>query len=378
MYNLLKRLASSYNFHLLSFTYSEEEQKYLSGLKDFCQTVDVVFQQEAIDQMPKWRAYLRYLRMLGTPEILAYMRNETMREKVTETLSLYPISLIQIEYTQMAQYLPVNCELPSILVELDVFFETLRRRIRLPNIPRKKILAFLEWLKMRRYELGILNKFTKIVTMSEHDRNLLLRENSGLDIVAIANGVDCQFFEYSFDASIKNSVLFVGNFKHFPNVDGLLYFAGVIWPRVKEAVPDAKLVIVGNAPTPGVKRLASEDVKVVGRVPDMRPYYAKAAVCVIPLRSGSGTRLKLLEALSCGVPVVATSVGGEGLDIEDGANSFIADTPAEFAEKAVRLLKDKELRLRFSQAGRKFVESKYSWDLIAEEQSKVYKELLRI
>lgn len=375
VYNLLKQLSNKYAFHLLCFIYSEDERKYIPDLQDFCETIDVVLKKEP-PELSRWRSYLRYIGMLSTPDFIVHMRSEEMERKIAEMLQEYPIDIIQIEFTQMAQYLPINSKTPSILVELDIFFETLRKRLRIPMKWRKKMLAFLEWAKMRQYELAVLPRFTKIVTMSDHDRELLRARNSKLDTVTIPNGVDCSFFNYNFNPSIEGSVLFVGNFMHSPNVDGVLYFAREIWPGIKDVIPDAKFTVVGNAPTDEIKSLASDDVVIKGGVPDLRPYYAESAVCVIPLRIGSGTRLKLLEALACGVPVVTTPVGAEGLNLENGNHCLIADSAAEFASGMIKLLENRELRMKLSQNGRRLVESKYDWDIIAVQQDELYPLLL--
>jgi glycosyltransferase involved in cell wall biosynthesis len=151
-----------------------------------------------------------------------------------------------------------------------------------------------------------------------------------------------------------------------PNEDGILFFAQEILPKIHREIPAARLWVVGRRPTKPVEALAGERFRVTGTVDDIRPYVQRAGVYVVPLRSGSGTRIKIFEAMAMGKAVVSTTVGAEGLPVTHGRDILIADDPAEFAASVVRLLRDPESARRLGSEARKLVESKYSWGAVAD------------
>jgi glycosyltransferase involved in cell wall biosynthesis len=161
-------------------------------------------------------------------------------------------------------------------------------------------------------------------------------------------------------------MLLIGNMGYRPNVDSAVYFCREVLPLIRREVTDARLCIVGINPVPAVRQLEGNGVCVTGGVPDVVPYYKRSTVCVVPLRAGSGTRLKVLEAMALGRPVVSTSVGCEGLDVVGGEHILLADNSKRFAEQAVKLLTQNELRARIAAKAREFVVASYDWDAIAE------------
>jgi glycosyltransferase involved in cell wall biosynthesis len=162
-----------------------------------------------------------------------------------------------------------------------------------------------------------------------------------------------------------------------PNADAVLYFCRDILPLIEREVPDVRLLIVGHAPPQPVRRLADRhNVTVTGSVPDILPYYRQAKVSIVPLRGGGGTRLKILESMALGRPVVSTSIGCEGLDVDDGIHLEIADRPAEFAGSVIRLLREPARREQIATAARRRMEECYDWSIIAEKLLALYEELL--
>jgi glycosyltransferase involved in cell wall biosynthesis len=171
-------------------------------------------------------------------------------------------------------------------------------------------------------------------------------------------------------------MLFTGLMAYAPNHDACLWFCRDILPLVQRQIPDAHLTVMGRYPKPEVEALASKQVTVTGGVEDATPFFQRAAVCVVPLRLGSGTRLKILEAFAKGKAVVSTTLGAEGLEAVDGQHLLIADDPASFAAAVVRLLKDADLRQRMGQAARALVEQRYDWRQIVENVERAYEEAL--
>jgi glycosyltransferase involved in cell wall biosynthesis len=154
-----------------------------------------------------------------------------------------------------------------------------------------------------------------------------------------------------------------------PNEDGMFYFIEEVFPGISQQVPTVKLIVVGRKPSRRLQALAAANpqVELTGWVEDVRPHLASGAVCIVPLRVGSGTRLKIFEAMSMGKAVVSTSIGAEGLPVKSGSDIFLADSPTDFATCVIKLLGDKALRQRLGGAARNLVESKYSWSSVAAE-----------
>jgi polysaccharide biosynthesis protein PslH len=152
-----------------------------------------------------------------------------------------------------------------------------------------------------------------------------------------------------------------------PNIDGIQWFVEEVLPLIRKRRPDCSLVIAGRRPTPDVERLAERDsrIRVTGTVDDIRPYLWESAVSIVPLRIGGGTRLKIYEAMAAKIPVVSTSIGAEGLDIRNGEDIHIADTPQDFAERCLALLDDPERRARMADVAFSIVASRYSWEIVS-------------
>lgn len=225
-----------------------------------------------------------------------------------------------------------------------------------------KPLHILEMLKTRWYERKLPRRFNRIVVCKDQDRQLFGKDAEQVRVVP--NGV-CDLPLLDGRTEKCAELLFVGSMGYPPNEEAALYFADTILPLIRTQMKEASVSIVGRQPAERIKALAMRaGVAVSGDVPEIQPYYEQAAVVVVPLRKGSGTRLKILEALAFGKAVVSTSLGAEGLDLRPGVDLEIADDPGLFAETCVRLLRDRLARERLGLSGRNRVLSQYAWDQI--------------
>ena len=229
-----------------------------------------------------------------------------------------------------------------------------------------KLVYFADWFKVRLWENRLLRSSRNLIVMSKMDKRRVREINSRAPIAVVPNGVDTKYFNFHERLSADPNILFVGNFAYPPNEDGFWYFYREIFPSVRKQVPAASLWAVGRDPTPEMCELQHQDVqvRVTGFVPDMRSYYEKSAVCVVPIRFGGGTRLKVLEAFSVGVPVVSTTVGIEGIPASPEEHLLVRDTAREFAHGVAELLKRPESGQRLASAARRLVEEKYDWSII--------------
>ncbi len=242
--------------------------------------------------------------------------------------------------------------------------------------------SFIQWQKLRRYERRWLPRFDALLCVSPEDREAL-RRTAGVEAVVVPNGVDTDYFAPGRFAPAPEmadhpSVVFTGKMDFRPNVDGVLWFAREVWPRVRRACPEAHFWVVGQRPARAVRALHGRDhIIVTGAVPAVEPYVAGATVFVAPLRMGSGTRLKLLQALSLERPAVSTRLGCAGLGAHDGVHLRVADTPADFAGAVVELLEDGSRAACLGRAGRSMVRERFDWRVVLPRLEALYDRLDR-
>jgi glycosyltransferase involved in cell wall biosynthesis len=226
----------------------------------------------------------------------------------------------------------------------------------------------LEAAKMLRYERTTVGRFAHVIAVSENDRDQMAQMIVPPDPARISvapTGVDLwQYRPEPGESATEPLVIFLGSMDWEANIDGVDYFCREVWPRVRAAVPDARFRIVGRNPDARVKRLASESVEVTGTVSSVIEHLREAAVFVVPLRIGGGTRLKIYEAMAAGKAVVSTTVGAEGLDINDGRDILLADDAEGFGQFVIKLLRDRQLRQQFEQAAARLA-ARYDWSEIA-------------
>jgi len=205
-----------------------------------------------------------------------------------------------------------------------------------------------------------------LLTVSELDRRFFSQYIDAYKITVIPTGVDTDYFQPTHGEENPNSLVFTGSLDWLPNDDAMSYFLTELLPRIRYYVPQATFCIAGRNPSPKIRALAiRHGVQVTGRVQDIRPYIRSAAVYVVPLRIGGGTRLKIFEAMAMGKAIISTSIGAEGLPVENGENIIVRDDPDQFALSAARLLLDSEYRRRLGSAARQLVSTNYSWKVAA-------------
>lgn len=284
--------------------------------------------------------------------------------------------LVQTEFSHLG---PFRLETPAVKVldahnvEHDVFrryFETLS-----PG-PRR-FHYWLEWKKQRREEIACCRSHDVIITTSERDAKLLGAEAPGVPCHVVPNGVDTSYFAPSPEPPEPFSLVFTGMMAYVPNHDGIVWFLDAVFPAVLRAIPEAKLYVVGKDPPADLRRRASRHVVVTGTVDDVRPWVRRAQVYIVPLRSGGGTRLKIAEAAAMKKPLVTTSVGCEGMEVQDGRSALVADTPAAFSSAIIRLLGDEALRRRLAETGFDLVGTRYDWRVIGTQLEVLYDRLQR-
>jgi glycosyltransferase involved in cell wall biosynthesis len=200
-----------------------------------------------------------------------------------------------------------------------------------------------------------------MVTTTEPDRELFRKDLPDQRIVVVQNGAGHSFFEQLAVPSEPDTMTFTGLFTHLPNSEGILHFLKEIFPRVRKEIPSAKVYVVGKDPTPAIVAKASDNVVVTGFVDDVRPYMARSQVFIIPLLAGGGIRGKALEAMAMKCPIVTTTIGVEGIHLKHEESALFADTPEQFAQAIVRLLRDPSLRRRLADRAYAIARERYEW-----------------
>jgi sugar transferase (PEP-CTERM/EpsH1 system associated) len=372
IFNLLKRLSRENSIHLVSFYEKKSELDYLPHLSPYCAAIDVV-------PLPRWQSYWQCLAGLLTrlPLQVHYFKSRRMRRRLDEICRRHHFDVIHTHLIRMAQY-TIDLRHPLKALDLtDAVSLYLQRFLAREKNLVMKFLLKIELQRVRRYE-SVVEKFNTCFVCSEPDREQLRKAAPEADIRLIPNGVDLAYFSSAAPAPYEpHRIVFTGNLTYHPNIDGIFYFVQEIFPLIQKEVPAAKFYIVGQSPPAKVRALASKDVIVTGFVEDIKQHYLSSAVAVSPIRFGAGTLNKILEPLALGVPVVATSMGIEGLDLSIGKDILVADRPHAFARHVIHILKDAELRDRMGTAGMAIVRRLYDWDSIVNLLEKVYQELVK-
>lgn len=329
-----------------------------------------------------------------------------MAQALEGLLREFDFDFVQMESIHLIAYMPVIRAADSNpIVTIDwhnIESELMHRYAAAERNPARKTYARATAVKIERLERKVLRQFDAHIVVSERDRTKLLRPAPGATIHLAENGADIESFsEEAIEAAhkeweaesgsrvIDNGVpsnrsrerrrlVFVGSMDYVANQHAVLHFAREVWPDVHSARPNLVLTIVGRNPSKDIRELGwIPGIEVTGTVGDVRPYYREAMAAIVPLRVGGGSRLKIVEAMAAGVPVISTPLGAEGLDVESGTNILLAASSAEFQTAIGRLCEDAAERRRLSQAGRALAIEKYSWSGVGRRLAAMYAQIAK-
>lgn len=293
-------------------------------------------------------------------------RIPAVRQEVERLLATGRFDLCVADFLVAVPNVPMGGPVPVVLFEHNVEHMIWKRLAQAPGPMWRRALLELEWRKMRRYEAAACAQASLTLAVSEADRNLLAVTAPAARVAAVETGVDLEYFAPNGWHEKPATIVFTGSLDWYPNEDAVVHFVDAILPRVRAHVPAARFVVVGRSPSAKLRQAAEAvGATVTGTVDDVRPYVAEATVCVVPLRIGGGTRLKIFEALAMAKPVVSTTIGAEGLPVVSGEHLVLADGADDFAHAVVALLRDSERRRRLAEAGRALVQERFSWGRVA-------------
>jgi glycosyltransferase involved in cell wall biosynthesis len=318
-----------------------------------------------------------------TPLPVLNYTTESMKRALARVLSENYFDIIQIESIHLMAYLAIIRAAPkksTVVCDWHNLESELMRRYseREPSRLRRAYADRTARL-MGEFEQCALSEFDAHIVVSQRDEQRLRDLNPGARIFLIENGVDTAFYSDlgTRDESEARRIVFVGSMDYHANIDGVVDFAREVWPRLRERRPELVFTIVGKDPAPEVRELAKiAGIEVTGTVDDVRPFYREAIAAVVPLKVGGGSRLKILEAMAAGVPVVSTTRGAEGLGVRHEENILIADTNEELADAIISLVESKTQRRDLVEAGRELVSRRYDWSSLGASLFRAYEELL--
>jgi sugar transferase (PEP-CTERM/EpsH1 system associated) len=329
----------------------------VEALRPFTSSIDAV-------PLDRRRARARALTALatGAPLTVAYFNERELHCRIAERLTGGAFDLVLVYSSGMAQFVERHAGRPRIMQFADL--DSLKwRGYAASSRPPLRWVYGLEGQRLLAYERRLAAAFSHSVVCTPREVRDFRRLIPEAPVSCVSNGVDLEYYRPMALPQDEQSLVFTGVMDYFPNVEGALWFCQEVLPLVRRRVLGATFTVCGARPNAAVRALGRlEGVTVTGRVPDVRPYLARSAVCVVPLRIARGIQNKLLEAMAMGLPTVATPAAFEGVEAETPDHLLVAEGAAEFAEAVVRLLDDAALRRQLGQQARACVEANYRWE----------------
>jgi glycosyltransferase involved in cell wall biosynthesis len=382
-YNVIRQMSKYYDIHLLAFVHPdiltstsliEESRRELSR---FCTDIEYFDLWPKKSIVHKYSAILLGLFTQYPFSVLAH-RSTSFQKRIHDILATGEIDLVHFDTIGLARFYYDEMPCPAVLTHHNIESQLMGRRAWVEKNSLTRFYLHLQAKRLEQYEIQQGPKFSCNIMMSEHDEAILEKKAPGAVTSIIPNGVDTEYFIPRPGYETK-ALIYTGGMNMFANKDAVLYFLDEIWPLVKAKCHECVFYAVGQDPPQEILQIAGKDPSVVvtGYVDDVRPYVAKSAVYIVPLRVGGGTRLKVVDAMAQGKAIVSTSIGCEGISVTPGKNIIIADSPELFAQEIITLLKDRDKREKIGTAAREMVEKDYSWDVIGEKMEKLYNTLIR-
>lgn len=374
-YNLIKNLAKHNEITLFSFMRPGRIQGPIEELKKYCPKI------KTFPGRPIWS--IRSVLLAGFSHlpfaITHFYGDGRVEQALKEELKGGQYDLVHFESFYTSPYLECVRSLPTVMGNENIEYLIYQRFADQKGFPLLKLLFFYDVWKMKNYEQGIWKLADLNLAVSETDADVIERI-TGKASVVIPNGVDLAGFEKLKPTGDKQSaapvLLFVGDFRYFPNQDAIKFLINELWPLIQKKIPQAKLRLVGKNPGRLMNNFETVNVVVDSQVEDIRQAYGAADILLAPIRMASGTNIKILEAMAAGLPVVTTTIGAEGLAVKDDREVVIADKPEKFASAVVGLLADKKRRQQMGLAGQALVKQRYDWSKIVDKLEKAYSRLI--
>ncbi len=378
-WHLMRHLAAHHEITYLSFAERDQmapdgvraADHLVEGMRPVAARVEVVLRSDPAKGSLAFYADAARHVVDPLPYAVAKYRSGAFARRLDALLAERLFDLIVCDFIFPAVNLPRRLPCPAVIFTHNVESEIWRRHAETKTSAVARLLYGMQYRRMLRFEARTLARFDGVLAVSDADRDTFAQLYPGAirrPVHVVPTGVDVGYFTPSPSADRSRHLVFTGSMDWLPNEDAMVFFCRDVLPLIRAEEPGTTLSIVGRAPTPAVQRLATDHrVTVTGRVDDVRPFMTDAAVYIVPLRIGGGTRLKIFEAMAAGKAIVSTTVGAEGLPVTNGEHLALADEPAAFASATVALMRDVSRRRTLEAAARALVVRKYDWSAVAGE-----------
>jgi len=384
MFNLIRHLAARHEIIYLSFA-RQQELARLAQVAPYCAEVVTVPLPGGTGMSALAKGFNLARRVVHnvlsyatlTPVVVRKCQSRAMDAAIRRAIERHKPDVAHLCFPQMAHYIEACAGTPAVMDTLDVALVGVFRRALNTRRIWEKLYYLMQWLFWVRYESRYFPRFGKVLTVTRQDAAALTMAMPDLDVYADAIAVDTS----SPPAPERDSAVkigFLASFGHPPNTDAALYFAESVLPLIRGRMPEAEFVVAGRNPPPLLLDAKDRGVTCLGFVEDVSIFYGSVDVVVAPIRYGGGIKIKVLEAMACGKPLVTTSVGAEGITETDEKPFLIADDPAAFAEAVIALLSDKERRSALGERARQVIERRFSWQRLCDDLNTIYQALCAV
>ena len=373
-YNMLKELKRDHHVSYLALDDGSASTEARHEASEYCNELICIPHRQREKFSPGFYAELLLNLTSRLPYAIKKYESAGMRKEILERGRQGSVDVVICDFLAPAINVPRELSCPTILFQHNVEAMIWKRHFEVQENPIKKNYLHTQWRKMVKFEREMCRSFNSVVAVSVEDREQMKEEYGASEVFDVPTGVDTDFFTASGREDVNpHNVVFTGSMDWLPNEDGIRYYTEQILPIIRQSIPDASLTVVGRNPYPSLIELSKKDslISVTGRVEDVRPYMEGAAVYIVPLRVGGGTRLKIFEAMAMGKAIVSTTIGAEGLPVRDGVELRIADTPETFAAIVVELLKNPQMASDMGRQASEIVRAKFGWSGVAQRFTEI-------
>ena len=374
-YNIIKLLSQKHEITLFTSIKDDSEKRFIKELRKYCKKVRVFRRSKS-----PWTLKNLLLTQFGYFPLVV-IRNFSSNEKkaIEEELSAVKYDLIHAEAFYVMPHIP-KTTVPTILVEQTIEYMVYKHYVDNEVPFYLKPFYMIDVMKLKYWEQYYWKRADRLVAVSEDDKKVMQKLIPNIDVDIIPNGVDANFYEErKVERKDPPRIMYgVTNFEWLQNVEAVDLLIKEVWPKIRKQIKNAKLWIVGRKIPQNILDLAQrEDIEITESIVDARDAYKASSVMVTPIRGAGGTRLKILEALAAGLPVVSTSIGVAGLHLVNGKEALIEDSMTGLANQTIKLLKDKKLARKIGLAGKKYVHDNYDWQSVVKLHDKIYAQVTK-
>lgn len=377
-FNTLKLLARKHKIFFIATADNDWRSRFKYGLESLCETIDIfILPYRTSTFRFLWSLFLNLFSPLPYSVFKNYSKE--VSGKIKQVMTEKNIDFVHVDILPLAIYYYEFKHLPKVLVNHNVESLRLYRWMKIEKNIFKKLYLYIQYLKLARFEKTMCPKFDRCVVVSEDDRQVLKKLCAFDNFVLLPNGVDIHYYQaQEAGKMIDHRLIWVGGMRFAYNADAVDYFLEEIFPLIQVRIPEVKVSFIGNFPTPKLLKWARNNKSVIvhGYIDDIRPYMQEATVFIAPIRIGSGTKLKVLNAMAMEKAVITTTVGAEGIKATPGEDLLIADSPLEFAEKTVFLLQHPEIVRKIGKNAREVIEEYYDWEVIGKKMHELYEDVV--